>query len=66
MVVVMVKMVVVGNEGGIDEEKECGIEGDVQESKIEGGREQRKLLDRLLGEEESRVRRWFCGHGVPL
>ena len=34
--------------------------------KLKVGGNKRKLVDRLLGEEEPRVRRRFCGHGVPL
>ena len=33
--------------------------------KLKVGGNKRKLVDRLLGEEEPRVRRRFCGHGVP-
>ena len=32
--------------------------------KLKVGGNKRKLVDRLLGEEEPRVRRRFCGHGV--
>ena len=33
--------------------------------KLKVGGNKRKLVDRFLGEEEPRVRRRFCGHGVP-
>ena len=33
--------------------------------KLKVGGNKRKLVDRLLGEEEPRARRRFCGHGVP-